>query len=218
MLRWRSLTRPWRPNQTVLKIKPDKAAAYTNIGVVYYQSGKFDEAVQQMQKALELDPNECRDAVHARRDLRTSSRSWTRLKRRSTNAVELKPDLAAAYTVWVTYSWHARTTQMLSRCCKRRRSCSRIKLKPWLALGQAYAAQGNKTEASTALSKCQQTSQPGPLQSRCQQLLQQLAHPDGVIQSKYAETGFYIWLCGPSGSRNPVSILHHRNGASWSNY
>jgi Flp pilus assembly protein TadD len=47
----------------------------------------------------------------------------------------------------------------------------------WLALGQAYALQGNKAEATKALNQCLQLSQPSPLRSQCEKVLQQVGTP-----------------------------------------
>jgi Flp pilus assembly protein TadD len=47
----------------------------------------------------------------------------------------------------------------------------------WLALGQAYAQQGNKAEAGKALNQCVQLSQPGPLHDQCKKVLQQVGTP-----------------------------------------
>jgi tetratricopeptide (TPR) repeat protein len=162
--------------QTVLKIKPDKAAAYTNIGVVYYQSGKFDDAVAQMTKALEIDPNDG-DTYYMLGATYIQQQKLDDAEKAFTKAIELKPDLAAAYTglgnVQLARKNFADATQTLQKATELQPD----QAEAWLALGQAHSLQGNKTEATTALNKCLELSQPGPLRTRCEQLLQQLGTP-----------------------------------------
>ncbi len=162
--------------QTVLKIKPDKAAAFTNIGVVYYQQGKLDDAVQQMQKALEIDPKDA-ETEYMLGATYVQQQKLDEAEKAFNKAIELKPDLAAAYTglgnVQLAHKNYTDAIKTLQKATELQPN----QAEAWLALGQVYTAQGNKTDASAAFTKCQQTSQPGPLQSRCQQLLQQLGTP-----------------------------------------
>jgi tetratricopeptide (TPR) repeat protein len=162
--------------QTVLKIKPDKAAAYTNIGVVYYQGRKFDEAVRQLQKALELDPADAEThymlgAAYVQQEkLDEAEKSFN-------TAIELKPDLAAAYTglgnVQLVRKDYAAAVKTLQKAAELQPDQSEA----WLALGQAYALQGNTTEASAALKKCLEITPPGDLRASCEETLKKLGAP-----------------------------------------
>jgi cytochrome c-type biogenesis protein CcmH/NrfG len=162
--------------QTVLKIKPDKAAAYTDIGVVYYQTGKFDDAVQQMQKALAIDPKDA-ETHYMLGATYIQQQKLDDAEKSFNTAIELKPDLAAAYTglgnVQLARNNFADAVKTLQKATELQPN----QAEAWLALGQAYTGQGDKTAASAVLNKCQQTSQPGPVQSLCQHLLQQLGTP-----------------------------------------
>lgn len=162
--------------QTVLQIKPDKAAAYTNIGVVYYQAGQFDNAVQQMQRALEIEPDDA-ETHYMLGATYVQQQELDKAEAAFTQAIALKPDLAAAYTglgnVQLAHKDYAAAAQTLQKATELQPD----QAEAWLALGQAYAQQGSKTEASAALNKCLQLSQPGPLRARCEQVLQQLGTP-----------------------------------------
>ncbi len=162
--------------QMVLKIKPDKAAAYTNIGVVYYQEGKFDDAVQQMQKALQLDPQDG-ETEYMLGATYVQQQNLDEAEKAFNKAIELKPDLAAAYTGLGNVQLARKNYTDALKTLQKATQLQPDQAEAWLALGQVYAAQGNKTDAGAAFTKCQQTSQPGPLQSRCQQLYQQLGTP-----------------------------------------
>ncbi len=162
--------------QTALKIKPDSAAAYTNIGVVYYQSGKFDDAVQQMQKALEIDPNDA-ETHYMLGATYMQQQKLDEAEKSFNKALELKPDLAAAYTGLGNVQLARNNSADAVKTLQKATQLQPDQAEAWLALGQAYAAQGNKTEASTALNRCLQISQSGPLQTRCEQILQQLGAP-----------------------------------------
>lgn len=162
--------------QAVLKIKPDKAAAYTNIGVVHYQAGKFDDAVQQMQKALELDPNDA-ETHYMLGATYVQQQKLDEAEKSFNKAIELKPDLAAAYTGLGNVQLARKNFTDAITTLQKATELQPGQAEAWLALGQAHAAQGNKTEASTALNECLQVSQPGPLHTRCEQVLQQLGAP-----------------------------------------
>jgi tetratricopeptide (TPR) repeat protein len=166
--------------QTALQIKPDKSAAYTNIGVVYYQSGKFDEAVQQMQKALAIDPNDA-ETHYMLGATYVQQQKFDEAEKAFNQAIELKPDLAAAYTglgnVQLARQNFAEAADTLLKATELQPD----QAEAWLALGQAYAAQGNQPEANKALQECLRLSQANPqfatLSARCQQLSQQLGTP-----------------------------------------
>jgi len=125
---------------------------------VYYQSGKFDEAVQQMQKALELDPNDARRSTCSAR-LTYSQQKLDEAEKAFNNAVELKPDLAAAYTglgnVQLARKNYADAIKMLQKAT----GCSRIKLKPGWPWGKRMRRRVTR-RGEYCLSKCQQTSSP----------------------------------------------------------
>jgi superkiller protein 3 len=162
--------------QTVLKIKPDKAAAYTNIGVVYYQAGKFDDAVAQMKKALEIEPNDAETyymlgATYVQQqDLDGAEQAFNK-------AIELKSDLAAAYTGLGNVQMARKNFAEAVKTLQQATALQPDQAEAWLALGQALSQEGSKTEATTALNKCLDLSQPGPLRARCEQLLQQPGTP-----------------------------------------
>lgn len=162
--------------QTVLKIKPDKAAAYTNIGVVYYQAGQFDEAVQQMQKALELDPTDA-ETYYMLGATYVQQKKLDEAEKSFNQAIELKSDLAAAYTGLGNVQLANKKFEEAVATLQKATTLQPDQAEAWLALGQAYAAQGHKSEASQALNQCVQFSQPGPLRARCEQDLQNLGTP-----------------------------------------
>ena len=162
--------------QLALKIKPDKSAAYTNIGVVYYQSGRFDEAVQQMQKALELDPNDA-ETHYMLGATYLQQQKLDEAEKSFNKAIELKPDLAEAYTGLGNVQLVRNHLEEAIKTLQEATTLKPEQVEAWLALGQAHAAQGNRTEASTALKRCLQISQPGPLRAQCEQVLQQLGTP-----------------------------------------
>lgn len=162
--------------QTVLRIKPDKAAAYTNIGVVYYQTGKFDEAMQQMQQALELDPGDA-ETYYMLGATYIQQQKLDEAEKAFNKAIELKPDLAAAYTGLGNVQLARKDAAAAITTLQKATTLQPDQAEAWLALGQAYATQGSKAEANKALNQCLQTSQPGALHTRCEQLLQQLGTP-----------------------------------------
>lgn len=162
--------------QTALKIKPDKAAALTNIGVVYYQQGRFDDAVQQLQKSLEIEPKDA-DTQYMLGATYVQQQKLDEAEKSFNTAIELKPDLAAAYTGLGNVQLARKNVDEAVKTLQQATSLQPNQAEAWLALGQAYAVQGNKTEASKALNQCLQISQPGPLRSRCEQVLQQLGTP-----------------------------------------
>ena len=162
--------------QTALKIRPDKAAALTNVGVVYYQQGKFDAAVQQLQKALEIDPKDA-ETQYMLGATYVQQQKLDEAEQSFNKAIELKPDLAAAYTGLGNVQLARKNVDEAVKTLQAATSLQPNQAEAWLALGQAYAAQGHKTEASNALNQCLQISQPGPLRSACEQVLQQLGTP-----------------------------------------
>ena len=162
--------------QTALKIRPDKAAALTNSGVVYYQQGKFDDAAQQMLKALAIDPGDA-ETHYMLGATYVQQQKLDEAEKSFNKAIELKPDLAAAYTGLGNVQLARQNVDEAVKTLQEATALQPDQAEAWLALGQAYAAQGNKTEASKALKQCLQNSQPGPLRSRCEQVLQQLGTP-----------------------------------------
>ncbi len=162
--------------QKALKIKPDTAAALTNVGVVYYQQGKFDDAAQQMLKALAIDPNDA-ETHYMLGATYVQQQKLDEAEKSFNKAIELKPDLAAAYTGLGNVQLARKNSGDAVKTLEKATSLQPDQAEAWLALGQAYAAQGNKTEANKALNQCLQVSQPGPLRSQCEQVLQQLGTP-----------------------------------------
>ena len=41
----------------VVKLKPDYARPYHNLGWLYYQEGKYEESIRYLNRAIELEPN-----------------------------------------------------------------------------------------------------------------------------------------------------------------
>ena len=41
-----------------MEIKPDYAKGYFNLGCIYYQQGKIEEAIASFQQALKIQPND----------------------------------------------------------------------------------------------------------------------------------------------------------------
>lgn len=162
--------------EAVLKIKPDKAAAYTNLGVVYYQLGKLDEAITQMKKALDLDAKDA-ETWYMLGAAYTQQESLTEAEQAFNKSIELKPDLAPPYVglgnVYLLRKDFAKAISTLQKATSLQSDLAEA----WLALGQAYTAQGNQAEATNSLKQCVQFSQQGPLQARCQQLLTQGGTP-----------------------------------------
>ena len=54
--------------QAALRINPDDAEAHDNLGVVYGQQGRTDEAIREYQAALRINPDLCRSALQPGRD------------------------------------------------------------------------------------------------------------------------------------------------------
>jgi tetratricopeptide (TPR) repeat protein len=183
--------------QTALKIRPDTAAALTNIGTVYYQQGKFDEAAQQMHKALAIDPGDAEThymlgATYVQQALgiepngaetpmlgatSVQQQKLDEAEKSFNKAIELKPDLAEAYTGLGNVQLARKNTDEAVKTLQKATALKPDQAEAWLALGQAYAAQGNTTEAGQALNQCLQSSQPGPLRLMCEQVRQQLGTP-----------------------------------------
>jgi tetratricopeptide (TPR) repeat protein len=162
--------------QTALKIRPDKPAALTNVGVVYYQQGRFADAVQQLQKALEIEPQDA-ETQYMLGATYMQQQKLDEAEKSFNAAIELKPDLAEAYTGLGNVQLARKNVDEAIKTLQEATALQPNQAEAWLALGQAYAAQGRKTEASQALNQCLQTSQPGPLRSGCEQVLQQLGTP-----------------------------------------
>ena len=80
--------------QEAIRKKPDAVGVHYGLGVVYVESGKYDEAAQEFQKELQINPN---DSLALWRlgdlELRTDSRE---AKDHLERAVSLNPDLPQA--------------------------------------------------------------------------------------------------------------------------
>jgi tetratricopeptide (TPR) repeat protein len=162
--------------QTVLQLNPQKAAAHTNIGVVYYQAGRFAEAITEMQKALEIDPKDA-ETHYMLGATYIQQQKLDDAEQAFNQAIELKPDLAAAYTGLGNVYLARKNVEKAVSTLQKAAELKPNQAETWLALGQAYTLQGNKTEAVKALNQCLQTSQPGPLQDQCNKVLQQVGTP-----------------------------------------
>jgi tetratricopeptide (TPR) repeat protein len=162
--------------QAVLQINPNKAAAHTNIGVVYYQTSRLDDAVAEMKKALEIEPNDA-ETQYMLGATYVQQQKYDDAEKAFNQAITLKPELAAAYTGLGNVYLARKNADQAVSTLQKATSLQPNQAEAWLALGQAYALQGNKAEASKALNQCVQTSQPGPLQDQCNKVLQQVGTP-----------------------------------------
>jgi len=162
--------------QAVLALKPDKAAAHTNIGVVYYQAGRLDEAVTELKKALEIDPKDA-ETEYMLGAAYVQQQKLDDAETAFNQAIALKPELAAAYTGLGNVYLARKNTDKAVSTLQQATKLQPNQAEAWLALGQAYALQGNKAEAAKALNQCLQTSQPGPLHDQCTKVLQQVGTP-----------------------------------------
>ena len=163
--------------ESALKLDPKKAAAYTNLGVIYYQQGNLDGAITQLKKALEIEPQDAETqymlgaAFVQKNDLAEAEKSFQQ-------ALAVKPDLAQAHiglgNVYLLKKQYDQALTVLQQATK---------LQPdvpegWLALGQVLAVQGDTNAAAAALDKCLQLSQPGTgLNMKCQEVRQQIGTP-----------------------------------------
>ena len=162
--------------QAVLQIKPDKAAARTNIGVVYYQGGRFDDAVTELKKALEIDPKDA-ETHYMLGATYVQQQKLDDAEQAFNKSIELKPDLAEAYIGLGNVYLARKNTDKAVSTLQKAADLKPDQAETWLALGQAYALQGNKAEAGKALNQCLQLSQPSPLRSECEKVLQQVGTP-----------------------------------------
>ena len=160
----------------VLQIKPDKAAAHTNIGVVYYQSGRFDDAVTSLKKALEIDPKDA-ETHYMLGATYVQQQKLDDAEKAFNQAIELKPELAEAYIGLGNVYLARKDIDKALSTLQKAAGLKPNQAEAWLALGQAYALQGNKAEAAKALNQCLQLSQPSPLRSQCEKVLQQVGTP-----------------------------------------
>jgi tetratricopeptide (TPR) repeat protein len=162
--------------QATLKIQPDKAGAYTNIGVVYYQTNKLDEAIGQFEQALKLDAKDAEThyllgAAYLQKDMLVDAEA------EFNTALTLKPELVPAHIgLGNVYLINKQFDQAVASLEKA------IALQPdspeaLFALGQAYASVGRTSDAITALTKCVSLNPPEQFRSKAQEILQQLGAP-----------------------------------------
>jgi Flp pilus assembly protein TadD len=162
--------------QATLKLQPDKAGAYTNIGVVYYQTNKLDEAIGQFEQALKLDAQDAEThyllgAAYVQKD------NVAKAEAEFNTALGLKPELAPAHIgLGNIYLLSQKFDQAVASLEKA------IALQPdspeaLFALGQAYASVGRTPDAITALTKCVSLNPPEQFRSKAQEILQQLGAP-----------------------------------------
>ncbi len=163
--------------ENVLKSDPNKAAAYTNLGVVYYQQGDLDGAITQFEKALAIEPQDAETqymlgaAYVQKNDLTSAEKAFQQ-------ALTVKPDLAQALigrgNVYLLQKQYDQALADLQKATDLQPSLP----EGWLALGQVLAAQGKATDAAAALDKCLKLSQPGTgLNNKCQEVRQQIGKP-----------------------------------------
>jgi tetratricopeptide (TPR) repeat protein len=163
--------------EDALKLDPKKAAAYTNLGVVYYQQGKLDEAVTQMKKALEIEPQDA-ETLYMLGAAYVQQNNIPEAEQAFQHALTAKPDLGQAYiglgNVYLMTKQYDQAVTALQKATELQPNLA----EGWLALGQAYAAKSNAPEAAAALDKCLQLSQAGTgLHDKCQTVRQQVGAP-----------------------------------------
>lgn len=163
--------------EEALKLDPKKSAAYTNLGVVYYQQGKFADAVTQLKQALDIDPQDA-ETYYMLGATYVQQSNLSEAEKAFQQALTLKPELGQAYiglgNVYLMNKQYDQAVTTLQKATE---------LQPdlpegWLALGQVYVAQGDAANAKSALDKCLQLSQPGTgLYEKCQSVQQQSGAP-----------------------------------------
>ena len=163
--------------EDALKLDPKKAAAYTNLGVIYYQQGNLDEAVTQLKTALEVDPSDA-ETNYMLGAAYVQQNKIAEAEKAFNQALTLKPDLGQAYiglgNVYLINKQYDQAVTALQKATGLQPNLP----EGWLALGQAFAAQGKAPDAATALDKCLKLSQPGTgLYNKCQQVRQQTGAP-----------------------------------------
>lgn len=163
--------------EAALKLQPDKASAHTNLGVVYYQTGKLDEAIGQFKQALELDAKDAEThyllgAAYVQKDMLAAAEA------EFNTALTLKPELAPAHIgLGNVYLINKKFDQAVASLEKA------IALQPdspeaLFALGQAYASVGGRaSDAIAVLTQCVQLNPPEPFLSKARGILQQLGAP-----------------------------------------
>lgn len=159
-----------------LQLDPQKAGALTNIGVVYYQSGKLDLAVAQFKRALQLEPNDPEThyllgAAYVQQDNQAEAEA------EFTTALTLKPELAAAHiglgNLQLLRQDFAAAVETLNKALALQADSPEA----LFAIGQAYAGLGQNAQAIEAFKGCLALNPPEPFRSRAQQFIQQLSTP-----------------------------------------
>lgn len=162
--------------EATLKLAPDKAGAFTNIGVVYYQTNKLDDAITQFKKALELDAKDAEThyllgAAYVQKDNLTDAEA------EFNTALGLKPELAPAHIgLGNIYLLGQRYDQAIASL-ENALAINADSPEALFAIGQAYAAAGRTSDAITALTKCVSLNPPEPFRSKAQEILKQLNTP-----------------------------------------
>ncbi len=160
-----------------LKLDPKKAAAYTNLGVVYYQQGKLDDAVTQLNKALEIDPQDA-ETHYMLGAAYVQQNNLAGAEKAFKQALAVKPELGQAYIGLGNVYLMTKQIDQAATALQKATELQPDLPEGWLALGQAYAAQGKPADAAAALDKCLQLSQPGTgLNGKCQEVRQQIGAP-----------------------------------------
>ncbi len=163
--------------ENALKLDPKKSAAYTNLGVVYYQQGDLDGAIEQLKKALEIDPQDA-ETQYMLGAAYVQKNDLTEAEKAFQQALAVKPDLAQANiglgNIYLLRKQYDQAFTALQKATTLQPSLP----EGWLALGQVLAAQGKVSDAAAALDKCLQLSQSGTgLNSKCQEVRQQIGKP-----------------------------------------
>ncbi len=162
--------------EATLKLQPDKAGAFTNIGVVYYQTNRLDDAIGQFKKALELDPKDAEThyllgAAYVQKD------NLPEAEAEFNTALGLKPELAPAHiglgNIYLLGQQYDQAIASLEKAL----AIQADSPEALFAIGQAYAAAGRTPDAIAALTKCVSLNPPEPFRSKAQEILQQLSAP-----------------------------------------
>ena len=141
--------------QQAIELDPEHAAAYFQLGDVYYDMEKFEESLTALEKAAELDPND----PYTQHNLGSSYSAlseWEKAVVAYEKAIELKPDFGEAYGDLAAA--YANTDQVTDAIAAGEQA---IELDPeyvaaYINLGIAYGMQGDLDQAITLFKKALQ--------------------------------------------------------------
>ncbi len=161
---------------TTLKLDPKKAAAYTNTGVVYYQTSRLDDAIAQFEKALDLDPKDA-ETHYLLGAAYVQQQRTPEAEQEFNTALSLKPELAPAYiglgNIYLLNKDYAKAVAVLEKAT----SLQADSPEALFALGQAYAGVGRNQDAIRIFNQFLQMNPPEPFRTKAQETLRQLGAP-----------------------------------------